>query len=107
MDLRERVTQLLENKGGNYILPFFWQHGEEEAVLREYMKAIRNLKFRTNFGYNFSASSYRSFSPKYHLGDAAKRDNNSVYQSMSTGLGWTFENTLSYDFTIKDTHTLV
>ena len=23
---------------------------------------------------------------------------------MSTGLGWTFENTLSYDFTIKDTH---
>ena len=41
MDLRERVTQLLENKGGNYILPFFWQHGEEEAVLREYMKAIK------------------------------------------------------------------
>lgn len=68
------------------------------------IQPIRNLKFRTNFGYNFSASSYRSFSPKYHLGDAAKRDNNSVYQSMSTGLGWTFENTLSYDFTIKDTH---
>ena len=68
------------------------------------IQPIKNLKFRTNFGYNFSASSYRSFSPKYHLGDAAKRDNNSVYQSMSTGLGWTFENTLSYDFTIKDTH---
>ena len=24
--------KLLTNQGGNYIFPFFWQHGEEEAV---------------------------------------------------------------------------
>ncbi len=39
-DMNDKIKKLLENKGGNYIFPFFWQHGEEEAVLREYMEAI-------------------------------------------------------------------
>ncbi|WP_140398054.1 glycosyl hydrolase [Lachnoclostridium sp. An169] len=34
------ISNLLQNRGGNYILPFFWQHGELEDVLREYMRAI-------------------------------------------------------------------
>ena len=37
-----KIKKLLENKGDNYIFPFFWQHGEEEEVLREYMEAIYN-----------------------------------------------------------------
>ncbi len=36
-----RLNEVLANQGDNYILPFFWQHGEEEAVLREYMGAIQ------------------------------------------------------------------
>lgn len=36
------VSDLLNNKGGNYIFPFFWQHGETEDVLREYMKVIHD-----------------------------------------------------------------
>ena len=40
MQLMERVSQLLENKGENYILPFFWQHGEEEETLRRYVRKI-------------------------------------------------------------------
>ena len=39
-DMNDKIKKLLENKGGNYIFPFFWQHGEEEAVRREYMEAI-------------------------------------------------------------------
>ena len=35
------VTQLLNNQGENHIFPFFWQHGEEEATLREYMDVIQ------------------------------------------------------------------
>ena len=35
------VLECLRGENGNYILPFFWQHGEEESVLREYMRAIR------------------------------------------------------------------
>ena len=37
------IANLLEGKGSNYIMPFFWQHGEEEKVLREYMGAMDML----------------------------------------------------------------
>lgn len=40
--MNEKIERLLNGKGSNYILPFFWQHGEEEAVLREYMWAIHS-----------------------------------------------------------------
>ena len=36
----KKINELLENRGGNYILPFFWQHGEDEETLRDYMRAI-------------------------------------------------------------------
>ena len=38
--MSEKVKALLEGKGGNYIFPFFWQHGETEEVLRTYMRVI-------------------------------------------------------------------
>lgn len=38
--MNQKIERLLNGKGKNYILPFFWQHGEEEIVLRDYMKAI-------------------------------------------------------------------
>lgn len=38
--MNEKVKKLLAGKGENYILPFFWQHGEDEATLREYMHVI-------------------------------------------------------------------
>ena len=39
--MKQAVLELLQNRGDNYILPFFWQHGESEQVLREYMQAIQ------------------------------------------------------------------
>ena len=38
----ELIQMLLENKEENHMMPFFWQHGEDEATLREYMGAIQN-----------------------------------------------------------------
>jgi len=38
--MNQRLGDLLQDRGGNYLLPFFWQHGEEEAVLREEMARI-------------------------------------------------------------------
>ena len=38
----DKIKQLLAGKGENYILPFFWQHGEDEATLREYMGVIQD-----------------------------------------------------------------
>ncbi|MCR5546815.1 MAG: hypothetical protein K6F30_10120 [Lachnospiraceae bacterium] len=40
------IKELLEQKEDNYILPFFWQHGESEETLREYMNAIYNANIR-------------------------------------------------------------
>jgi hypothetical protein len=38
--MNSRIQAILENRGGNHLLPFFWQHGESEAVLREEMARI-------------------------------------------------------------------
>ncbi len=37
-----RLQQVLAGQEENYILPFFWQHGEDEVTLREYMNAIHD-----------------------------------------------------------------
>lgn len=36
-----KLTRLLREEGDNFILPFFWQHGESEEVLRKYMQVIQ------------------------------------------------------------------
>lgn len=36
------INSLLQDTGQNHLLPFFWQHGEEETVLREYMGVIQD-----------------------------------------------------------------
>ena len=38
--MNETIRKLLNGEEDNHILPFFWQHGEDESTLREYMKAI-------------------------------------------------------------------
>lgn len=38
--MSEKIKGLLKGEGGNYIFPFFWLHGEDETVLRHYMKVI-------------------------------------------------------------------
>jgi len=35
------ISRLLSGKIENHILPFFWQHGEDEATLRKYMNVIK------------------------------------------------------------------
>ena len=41
------INELLNNHQGNYIFPFFWQHGEDEETLREYMQAIYEAGIRS------------------------------------------------------------
>ena len=36
----ERFDDVLENRGGSYILPFFWLHGEAHEILREEIDRI-------------------------------------------------------------------
>ena len=38
--MERRLREVLEGKGDNYILPFFWQHGETKELLEEGMEKI-------------------------------------------------------------------
>lgn len=40
--MNQTVLDCLENKAGGRIFPFFWQHGEDEKTLHEYMAAIHS-----------------------------------------------------------------
>lgn len=42
MTTSQRLLDNLKGCQDNYILPFFWQHGEDEEVLRHYMHAIHD-----------------------------------------------------------------
>lgn len=44
--MEKRLQEALEGREDNYILPFFWQHGETEASLRKMMNAISNSGVR-------------------------------------------------------------
>ena len=40
--MNQTVKRVLSGNADNHILPFFWQHGEDEATLRELMGAIHD-----------------------------------------------------------------
>lgn len=41
-----KLESLLNGEYENHILPFFWQHGEEEETLRKYMEVIDNANIK-------------------------------------------------------------
>lgn len=51
-----------------------------------------------------NTSSYRSYVPVYDLGPEKFTTEDKVIQSQTTSLKWLFENTLSYDFSIREKH---
>lgn len=44
--MEQRLREVLEGREENCILPFFWQHGEGEELLREGMQRIRQSGIR-------------------------------------------------------------
>ena len=68
------------------------------------LQPIKNLKFKTQFGYRMSGSSKRSYKMIYHLNTSQYNDNDVVSQSMKLGQRITWENTASYHFDINSDH---
>jgi TonB-dependent starch-binding outer membrane protein SusC len=68
------------------------------------IQPIKNLIFKSQFGYKFSSSSYRQFTPTYELSSTVLNSSNSVQQTGSQGWSYTFENTLAYKFNISEDH---
>lgn len=64
---------------------------------------LNNLVFRTNFGGAFVNSFGSSFAyPEYE--NAENNTTNSYFESSSQGFGWTWSNTLTYDFKLNADH---
>lgn len=69
------------------------------------LEPIKNLKFKTLFGFNYYASEYRSYSPLYQFSIYSyNNDHTTVNQSMSKGHTMTWTNTASYGFKINEVH---
>jgi len=70
------------------------------------LQPIKNLTLRTSFGLNMTASSQRAYTMAYYVSPFQYRnkEDESVNQNSSVGLGWIFENTLTYDWTLNNEH---
>lgn len=68
------------------------------------LQPIKGLKFRSSFGIHLDMSSYRKFIPVYDLGPEKFCNENITTQQFSLGNKWLFENTLSYDWNLKESH---
>lgn len=68
------------------------------------IEPLKNLKFRSNAGYEYYASDYRSFTPlyKFSIYSYNTSGRTSASQSMSHNQQLTWTNTLSYTFDLKD-----
>jgi TonB-linked SusC/RagA family outer membrane protein len=78
-------------------------HGLRTNVYLDF-QPIKNLVFRSNFGYNVSTWAYRSFAPTFDLSSDNKSLNETISQSMGVSAGMSWENTLNYTFKIGDDH---
>lgn len=66
---------------------------------------IRDLRFRTAFGFRASTSYSRSYTPQYQLTASDFKDYDSVSQSSSVSTNWSWELTANYKKTFAGNHT--
>jgi TonB-linked SusC/RagA family outer membrane protein len=68
------------------------------------VQPIRNLTFRSQFGFKMSASAYRAYDGIRHLSNNINVTLDRVDQNAGSGHSTTFDNTLTYRFKIADQH---
>lgn len=68
------------------------------------IQPIKNLIFRSQFGYKMTASSYRSYDGIRHLSNTSNVTLDNVSQNASSGHNTTLDNTLAYKFRIAESH---
>ena len=62
------------------------------------IQPVKDLFFRSNFGYRMFADAFRSYQPDFDLAGDATFSPGRISQSAGSGFAWTFENTLNYKF---------
>ena len=87
------------NRGRN-LQKFYSMHASVYAELQP----VKNLRFRTQFGYRMSASSTRTYKMIYSLNASQYSVNDQVTQTLKLNHRYTLENTASYHFDINSDH---
>lgn len=87
--LRSRVTSKNYSVRGSLYLIF---------------EPIKNLKWRSTFGYAYNGGTSREYVPVYRLNSVNFSDQDKVTQSSWNGLQWSWDNTVSYEFTLNQNH---
>lgn len=93
------IAQMVNSRGHNESK----NHNLNASVFLE-VQPIRNLVFRSSFGYAMSAGSYRSYTPLYELSATSFNSTDDVSHSLSAGFQWSWENTLNYNFNLGSDH---
>ena len=68
------------------------------------IQPVKNLIFKSQFGYKMSANSYRSFTPIYKLSTSDQSLVSKVSQNAGSGWSYTLENTVNYKFDVNEHH---
>lgn len=68
------------------------------------IEPIKNLVFRSQFGYKMSSNSYRSYTPTYDLSATVANQTSRVSQNGGSGWSYTLDNTLNYKFALNAHH---
>lgn len=87
--LRSRVTSKNYSARGSFYLM---------------IEPIKNLKFKSTFGYAYNGGTSREYIPAYKLNSVTFSDQDKVSQGAWNGLQWSWDNTLIYDFQIAERH---
>lgn len=66
------------------------------------IQPIKDLVFRSSFGYRMFADAYRSYQPDYDLAGDATLSPGRIAQSGGSGYTWTLDNTINYKFKMDD-----
>lgn len=104
-----QTTMILDADRSNPIGQYYYDNSQtantnHDLKINAYMEIqpIEKLIIKSNVGYSLGAYSGRSYRPAYYLGDRYFRTEDVVAQNQSIGKSFQWENTISYDFNIKD-----
>ena len=92
------LAQMVLNRGMNQTQNY---NINSNAYLQ--IQPVRDLVFRSSFGYRMFAEAYRQYQPEYALAGDARLSPGRISQRANSGYAWTVENTLSYAFDL-DAH---
>ncbi|MDD4920675.1 MAG: TonB-dependent receptor [Bacteroidales bacterium] len=66
------------------------------------VQPIKNLKLRSVFALDYNNSNNRSYTPQYYYGSGFYNDTDYVIQQNALRTSWSWENTLNYNFNLKN-----